>query len=180
MSDATKLPHGIEPLPPRGRGSRTSVDPARPCGKRPVALWVGGGCLGAFVLSLVLGLVGVVTYDHWPVHVDPPNPTPSPIEGTLWVTLVYDPDAPGVDFARMEADPALEEGIVKLGGHLRKFTEESKVLDDKGLRRFVAASGVPTLIIQAEGEKRVYAKRCPTSASEVVAAARLYKEGKFK
>jgi hypothetical protein len=133
--------------------------------------------------SLLLGFAGFEAGRHHNVIPVPPGPppvpTPTPISGTLWVTLVYDGDNPGTDFARMEADPALEEGVNKLGGHLRKFTKDSRVLADKNLDQFVTKYGVPTLIIQAEGVSKVYSKPCPKTAAEVVDAARGFKEGKL-
>ena len=136
------------------------------------------------VLAVVLlvALLGLGSHDyvahHRPQPGPPPAPTPTPVSGTLWVTLVYDGDSPGTDFARLESDPALEEGINKLGGHLRKFTKDSSVLRDKNLTQFVDKYGVPALILQAEGTSKITASACPKSAAEVVDAARRFKEGR--
>lgn len=155
------------------------VDHGEPSALRRYGPLAAAGCVAALPALLLGLLIGWSAHSEWE-RIRPPEPTPAPapVEGHLWVTLIYDADNPGTTFARMESDPGLKSGIEKLGGTLRKFVKDSPSVDKEGFRPAVDKFGTPTLIIEAEGSSKVFAEACPKTAPEVIEAARKFKGGK--
>jgi hypothetical protein len=165
------MPNPLDPMDGMWRTRRPRPAPRRPV---PPHVWAA---VAAVIVAAVLAM-GVLALTGARPH-PTPTPPPSPVSGTIWVTLVYDADAPGLDFARLETEQqAMDKGVADLGGHLRKFASDSPVLDEKGLRQYVKKYGTPTLIIQAEGVSKVVAKPCPKTAAEVVNEAKAFKGGR--
>lgn len=179
LIDPLHLPPGDSPKP--GPALTPQPKPA-PAPRRPSGWLIVQRHVTPERLMIVMLILLVVFLaqrgGHGPVPGPKPEPRPAPVAGKLYVTIVQDTEHKTQEAAQIEADPALSEGLNKLGAKFLNVDTHVAWIDSQHLRPQIdKAGGPPVLIIQAVDTKRIVAEKLPNSVAEILDAVRKFKGG---
>lgn len=133
-----------------------------------------------FVIEAILILIVIVLLLFVTIGKPGPGPGPSPIPvpnvvtAPLHATLVRDSRTPDKSASVLLADAAgLSEALAPLGCKWRAIDRTAALVDASGLGAIADRTGLPALIVQADGQgKEISATKAPATAAEVLAIVR--------